>query len=152
MPKKKKLNKIDQISNWFTHSIGTNASIVIHSLFFTGIFILTLFGVPIDKVLLILTTAVSLEAIYLAIFIQMTVNKTTKSLASVEEDIDDIQENVDDLQEDVDSLEVNVKEISDDYIEDEVEESDTIKILTNIESQLNLLKSEIAELKKKNLS
>lgn len=149
--RRKKLNKIDQISNWFTHSIGTNTSIVIHSLFFVGVFILTLFGVSIDKVLLILTTAVSLEAIYLAIFIQMTVNKTTKSLASVEEDIDDIQENVDDLQEDVDSLEVNVKEISDDYIEDDSQETDVVKALKDIEKQLISLQEDIVVLKKKGL-
>lgn len=161
--KKKKVNKIDQVSNWFTHSIGTNASILIHTFFFVGIFALSFFGVGIDKILLILTTAVSLEAIYLAIFIQMSVNKTTKSLASVEEDIDeiqedvddiqedveDIQEDVDDIQEDVDHLETNIKDISEDYIDDEVEENDTVKILTSIEAQLNLLKEEIAELKKK---
>lgn len=163
MPKKKKQNQIDKISTWLTESIGTNTSLVIHTFLFIGIFSLALFGLTIDKILLILTTAVSLEAIYLAIFIQMTVNKTTESLASVEENIDeiqedvddiqedveDIQEDVDDIQEDVDHLETNIKDISDDYIDDEVEESDTVKILSNIESQLNLLKEEIAELKKK---
>lgn len=145
MLKNKKPNKIDQLSNWFTHAIGTNTSIAIHTLLFIGIFVLTFLGVSTEEVLLILTTAVSLEAIYLAIFIQMSVNKTTESLAGVEEDIDDIQE-------DVDSLEENIKDISDDYIDDVIEENDTIKILTTIESQLNALKLEVAELKKKNLS
>ena len=161
--KKKKHSQIDKISTWLTESIGTNTSLVVHTILFVGIFSLSLFGLTIDKILLILTTAVSLEAIYLAIFIQMTVNKTTESLASVEENIDeiqedvddiqedveDIQEDVDDIQEDVDHLETNIKDISEDYIDDEVEESDTVKILSNIESQLNLLKEEIAELKKK---
>ena len=41
--------------------------------------------------LLVLTTLLSIEAIYLALFIQMSVNKTSKSLAEVEKDIDVIQ-------------------------------------------------------------
>ena len=103
------------------------------------------FGVSIDKILLILTTAVSLEAIYLAIFIQMTVNKTTTSLANVEEDIDD-------LQEDVDSLETNVKEISDDYIDDDAEDDDMMKTLKNITLSLGKLQEEFETLKKKSSS
>lgn len=149
MLKRKKVNQIEQISSWLTQSIGTNTSIVLHTLFFMGIFSLMIFGVSIDKILLILTTAVSLEAIYLAIFIQMTVNKTTTSLANVEEDIDDIQENVDDLQEDVDSLETNVKEISDDYIDDDAEDDDMMKTLKNITLSLEKLQEEIEILKKK---
>ena len=142
--RRKKVNKIDQVSNWFTHSIGTNTSIAIHTLFFIGIFVLTVFGISTEEVLLILTTAVSLEAIYLAIFIQMSVNKTTASLANVEEDIDD-------LQEDVDSLEENVKEISDDYIEDETDEDEVVRALKDIEKKLNILQDDIATLKKKGL-
>lgn len=149
MLKRKKVNQIDQISSWLTQSIGTNTSIVLHTLFFMGIFSLMIFSVSVDKILLILTTAVSLEAIYLAIFIQMTVNKTTTSLANVEEDIDDIQENVDDLQEDVDSLETNVKEISDDYIDDDAEDDDMMKTLKNITLSLGKLQEEFETLKKK---
>ncbi len=156
MSKKKKISKIDKISSWFTESIGTNTSLVIHTFLFIGIFALAIFGLTLDKILLILTTAVSLEAIYLAIFIQMSVNKTTVSLASVEEDIDDIQEDVDeiqedvdDIQEDVDSLESNIKEISDDYIEDETEEEGLVSSLKNIEKQLSVLQEEIANLKSK---
>ncbi len=147
----KKTNKIDQISNWFISSMGTNTSLVVHTILFAGIFFLTVLGVSTEEVLLILTTAVSLEAIYLAIFIQMSVNKTTASLANVEEDIDDIQENVDDLQEDVDSLEENVKEISDDYIEDDTDEDDVVIALKDIEKKLNVLQEDIATLKKKGL-
>jgi low affinity Fe/Cu permease len=155
MPKKKKLSTIDTATSWFAESIGTNTSLAIHSILFVGIFALTIFGLTLDKVLLILT-AVSLEAIYLAIFIQMSVNKTTVSLAGVEEDIDDIQEDVDeiqedvdDIQEDVDSLESNIKEISDDYIEDETEEEGLVSALKNIEKQLAVLQVEIANLKSK---
>ncbi len=99
-------------------------------------------GVTLDKILLILTTAVSLEAIYLAIFIQMSVNRTTKSLANVEENIDDLQEDIQDIQEDV-------EDIQEDIVSDDIEENDSSKILGNIEQQLNTLLSEISQLKKK---
>ena len=57
-----------------------------------------------DDVLLILTTAVSLEAIYLAIFIQMTVNRNTAALEAVEDDIEEIAEDVEEVQKDVDEI------------------------------------------------
>jgi hypothetical protein len=41
-------------------------------------------------VLLVLTTLVSLEAIYLSIFIQMAVNRTAQSIKEVEEDFEEI--------------------------------------------------------------
>jgi len=155
MSKKKPLS-LEELSQQMTNSIGTTNSLVVHTLLFFGIFVLRFFGVPLDQILLILTTVVSLEAIYLAIFIQMTVNRTTKSLAGVEEDIDDIQENVDDLQEDigdiqedVDSLESNVKDISEDYIDDETEEDKIVTTLQNIESSLRSLERDIIALKKR---
>jgi len=157
MPRKK-TSKLDQASQKLTHWIGTTQSILVHTTFFIGIFVLIMFGVAMDKVLLILTTAVSLEAIYLSIFIQMTVNRTTKSLAGVEKDIDDIQEDVEDLgedvediQEDVDSLELNVKGISNDYVEDDAEEDEVVKALTDIEKRLSNLQEDISVLKKKGL-
>src|SRR4029077_14099946 len=81
-----------------------------------------------DKMLLVLTTIVSLEAIYLSIFIQMTINYTTKELEEVgddieemQEDIGEIQEDVDEIQEDVDELQEDVEDISED-VEDLTEE------------------------------
>jgi len=142
---------VDVISQKMTYSIGTNTSILIHTLLFIGIFALRFLGTTLDQILLILTTAVSLEAIYLAIFIQMTVNRTTKSLAGVEEDIDDLQEDVGDIQEDVDSLETNIKEISEDYIDDEADEDEVVTALRDIEKRLKDLQGDIVVLKKKGL-
>lgn len=157
MPKKK-TSTLDQASQKLTFWIGTPQSILVHTALFIGIFVLIIFGMALDKVLLILTTAVSLEAIYLSIFIQMTVNRTTKSLAGVEKDIDNIQEDVEDLgedvediQEDVDSLELNVKGISDDYVEDDAEEDDVVNALKDIEKRLSNLQEDIQVLKKKGL-
>lgn len=140
MPKKKILSSVEKISQWLTESIGTNTSILIHTVFFIGIFGLTYFGISLEKVLLLLTTVVSLEAIYLSLLIQMSVNRTSQTISVVEENIEDIQEDVEDIQEDIEDIQEDV---------DEEEEIDTAKILSNIDSQLNVLKEEITQLKKK---
>lgn len=128
---------MDSVSQNMTYHIGTNTSIIIHTILFIGIFSLRLFGISTEEILLILTTAVSLEAIYLAIFIQMTVNRTTESLAGVEEDIDDIQE--------------DMKEISEDVSEDSTEDVDMVKILRDMELRLRELQQDINALQKKSV-
>ena len=130
------MNKLEKISDKVINSIGTPMSIVIHTFFFVGIFMLELIGFRVDQILLVLTTAVSLEAIYLAIFIQMSVNKTSKSLASVEKDIDEIQEDVDDIQGDVEDLGSD-------------EENEMIKTIQDIEKRLTLLHKEIITISNK---
>ena len=70
-----------------------------------------LFGFSSSDILLVLTTIVSLEAIYLSIFIQMTVNKHAEELEEVSEDIEEIQEDVDEIQKDVDEIQEDVEEI-----------------------------------------
>ena len=67
----------DRFSDSVTEWMGSTESILIHTLLFAGFFSLRLFGISLEDVLLILTTIVSLEAIYLAIFIQRSVNKQT---------------------------------------------------------------------------
>lgn len=67
---------------------------------------------PWDSALLILTTMVSLEAIYLAIFLQMSVNEAKESLRAVESDVDEIQEDVGEIQEDVDEIQKDIDAIS----------------------------------------
>ncbi len=90
---------LEKISVKMTEWVGTPWSLIVHSILFIGIFSLRYFGLTTDYILLILTTAVSLEAIYLSIFIQMSVNKATDSLEEVEEDIEDIQEDAGDDEE-----------------------------------------------------
>jgi biopolymer transport protein ExbB/TolQ len=83
----------------FTQSIGSVWSVVIHTVLFIAPFCLYFLGAELDKILLILTTIVSLEAIYLSIFIQMSVNYQTRQLQSVQDDIEEIQEDVEEMQE-----------------------------------------------------
>lgn len=121
----------ESITGW----IGTPQSIIVHTFFFLGIFALTLFGLHLDDVLLALTTLLSIEAIYLALFIQMTVNKTTESLEDVEEDIDDIEKDIDTIQKDEKNDDVTVKRVAD--------------TLSAIEQRLSDVQKDLQSLKQK---
>lgn len=115
---------LEKISIKATDWIGSPQSLLFHTIFFVVVFLLGLLGFDWDRLLLILTTAVSLEAIYLAIFIQMAVNRNTQSLVEVEHDIDEIQEDVDEIQEDIDEIQEDVDEIQKDVdvIEKDIDE------------------------------
>ncbi len=147
-------------SNKITKWVGSSGSILLHTVFFICMFGLHFFGISSETILLVLTTIVSLEAIYLAIFIQMTVNRHSEDLVEVSEDIDEIQEDVegiekdvdeiqkdvDEIQEDVGELQEDVEEISED--EDESDHGVEMKKLEKIESTLQTLLDEISKLKK----
>ena len=140
--------RIDHLTNKLTAWIGTTSSILAHSVFFIGIFALKLFGVPLDTIMLILTTAVSLEAIYLAIFIQMTVNRHTESLEEVEDDIEEIQEDFRDLEDNVEGLSEGIDKIQEEESEEQAGEAKTQLALGKIERDLQKLVSDIEQLKK----
>lgn len=137
---KRILNQTEQLANLFTEWVGSPASIVIHTLVFIAAFVLVIFGVKLDTILLTLTTAVSLEAIYLALFIQMTVNKNTQSLADVEEDIEEIAEDVEGIEKDID-------EIEKDGEEDDLHDAETMKTLSVIQANMLEMMKEIQTLK-----
>ena len=147
MHKKESENKISLSSKLVTW-IGSPRSLLVHTIFFTVMVLLAFSDIGFDKVMLVLTTIVSLEAIYLSIFIQMTVNKHGEELEEVSEDIDEIQKDVDEIQEDVDEIQKDVDEIQED-VEDIEEEKPKI-IFEKIEKNLQDLMAEISELKKRN--
>jgi methyl-accepting chemotaxis protein len=115
------------------------------------------FGFSLDQILLVLTTAVSLEAIYLAIFIQMTVNRQETRLHEVGEDIDEIHEDVEELGKDIDEIQEDLGEISEDVddiskdvdelSEEEDGEAADRERLQKIEESLKALVAELAELR-----
>ena len=76
--------------------IGSPFSLLLHTALFGGIFALRYFGIATEHLLFILATAICLEAIYLVILIQTIVNKNTKSLAVVQEKIEEIQQDEND--------------------------------------------------------
>ena len=144
IPQKK---RIEQLSRRITNGIGTPASIWIHTLFFMGIFVLYFFDVPFDDILLVLTTAVSLEAIYLAIFIQMTVNRHSENLEEVGEDIEEISKDVEEISEDVVEISKDVEEISEDVEEisqdiDKIQEDDRADDAKDEKNKMTLEKIE----------
>lgn len=147
----KKLDSLENISISVTNWIGTPYSIIFHSILFVGIFLLHVFGITFDKILLILTTAVSLEAIYLAIFIQMTVNRHGQSLELVEDDIEDIQENVEELSEDVEEISEDIDEIQAEDNEEDTDDQQIKHTLLNIEKELKKVQTELNGLKKNGL-
>ena len=132
------MDKLEKISDKVTLWIGTPVSIIVHTILFIVIFSLKYFGVSIDQILLILTTAVSLEAIYLAIFIQMSVNKTKLTIAGVEKDIDDIQEDVQEISEDIEDISGNEEE----------DDDEIIRTIKDIEERIVKLHKEVIEIKK----
>ncbi len=91
-----------------TDAFGSIWSIIIHSILFLGAFILIATGASLSRVLLVLTTLVSLEAIYLAIFIKMSSNQQTKTLEKVEKAMEEIVDDVEEIRQDVNNIEKEV--------------------------------------------
>jgi len=124
---KQPVNWSEKITGW----IGTPTSIFLHSVFFVGIYILRFFGWEYSDINLILTTVVSLEAIYLSLFIQLSVNRQAQNIQDVaedigeiSEDIDEIEKDIEEIEEDVEGIEKNIDEVEKnvDEIEEDVKE------------------------------
>jgi len=119
--------KLENFSSKVIQGVGSIGSLIVHTILFMVFFVLFLFGIEIDKILLILTTIVSLEAIYLSIFIQMSVNIQTKKLNSVASDVEVIQKDVEEIQENVEEIQENVEEIQENVeeIQENTEDENT---------------------------
>lgn len=167
MRKKTNANS-EKLAIGFTQWVGSGASLAVHTLLFAGCFVSVVFGVPFEQMLLVLTTIVSLEAIYLAIFIQMTVNRNTASLEEVEEDvaeiaedveeiekdvdeiqadIDEVQKDIDEVQKDVDEIQEDVEDITEGETAEELQDRKTRESLDKIENTLGKLIEEIEKIK-----
>ena len=167
--KKRSLDSIERMALRATRFIGSTESLLIHTALFIVSFTLYFWGVALEKILLVVTTIVSLEAIYLSIFIQMSVNRQARKLHAValdveeiqedvegiekdvdeiQKDVDEIQEDVDEIQKDVDEIQEDVEEIQEEDEEEEKEEKKDEEMLTRIEDTLGKLIEEIIELKK----
>jgi len=106
--------------------IGSVSSLAVHTVVFAIFFVASALGlIAWELMLLVLTTIVSLEAIYLALFIQITVNRHTESLREVEEELDELGEDVEDIQEDIEEISEDIDEIQEDVEElNEEDEAD----------------------------
>jgi len=143
---------VEKITAW----VGSGPSLILHTFLFATSFILAAIGkVSWDKMLLFVTTIVSLEAIYLSILIQMTVNRQSKELAEVSEDVEDIQEDieeishdVDEIQKDVDEIQEDVEEISGDDDSAEQQEQRQVMAIEQLSKDVQRLLADIEQLKK----
>ena len=140
-----------------TRWIGSIESIIVHTVIFVVAFVLMFFGVSVDRVLLVVTTIVSLEAIYLAIFIQMSVNRSerriwnvSKEIHEISEDVQEIEKDIDEIQKDVEGIEKDIDEIQEDVeeIEKETEDQHQERSLDEIQKTLEGLIKKINELQK----
>lgn len=154
--------RIQKAAIAITHWVGSPSSIVAHTLFFIVSFALALFHVvEWNSMLLVVTTIVSLEAIYLAIFIQMTINLQSQSIQAVEKDIDEIQEDIDEMQEDVEEITEDIDEIQEDVDElqedvedieeegsaDEKRKEEQRRLLETIQTDIQKLLSDLGKTK-----
>jgi len=141
------MNQLEKLSFKITNYIGTPISVIIHTIVFGSFFSLIFFGISFDLVLLILTTILSVEAIYLALFIQITVNRNTKSLEEVEEDIEEIQEDVEGLEDDFEEISEEIEDIQAEDVKEDLEGAQAKDSLKNIEEDLEKLQNDIASLR-----
>ena len=143
---------IDSISDRMTTWIGSTSSLIIHSLFFLLSFLSHwFFGLDFDSILLVLTTVVSLEAIYLAIFIQRSVNQQGERLEDVEESIDEVEQALDDVEESLDEVEESLKETEDDIDDIAADTAKQLGVpLDKLTVQMQAILDELNELKNKN--
>jgi len=142
------IKKLDNKVNSFIEWIGSFPSLIIHTLIFISCFAAGVVWDNWDTVLLVLTTIVSLEAIYLSIFIQMSINRNTESLQGVEKDIDEIQEDIGEIAEDVEDIAEDVGEIAEDDAEEESEDEADRRLLKDIQDNILKITTDLQQLKK----
>ena len=144
---RERIKELEKIPYRLTRWIGTTGSLVVHSIIFIACLTLPRFGYDINKVLLVLTTFLSFEAIYLAIFIQMTVNRSVQSLEEVGEELEELSADVDEISEDVGEISEDIEKIQEEDIADEAESEKTQVTLEKIETGLQKLLNDIETLK-----
>lgn len=151
--------KVDNFIKW----VGSFSSLIAHTILFILCFAAGLIWDDWDTIMLILTTLVSLEAIYLAIFIQMSINRNTESLAVVEKDIDEIQGDIDEIQEDVedisedvediakdiDEIQEDVEDIQEEDAQEESDEEQSRRLLKDIQDNILKITADLEQLKKR---
>ncbi len=140
------LNNLESMALSITRGIGSVPSIIIHTLLFIGAFVMVFFGFDFDRVLLIVTTIVSLEAIYLSIFIQLSVNYQARALENVEKDIDEIQEDVEEIAEDVGEIAEDVEDIQEAHEEIAEDIEEIQKDVDEIQKDVDEIQEDVDEI------
>ena len=143
--KRKNLQALEKTAENITSWVGSIPSLIVHTILFVVAFMLPVFGIlEFDQMLLILTTILSLEAIYLSIFIQLSVNRS-------QEHIEDLIDDVSEIQEDIEDIQVDIEESNEDEDEEEdhSERARTVMLKSKValnKTEINSLKNKIAEM------
>jgi uncharacterized membrane protein len=155
---KKTNNSLFKITEKLTYWIGTPQSVLLHTIFFS-LFLASPFILKTDPdfTLSLLTNIVSLEAIYLAIFIQMSVNRSDASIDKIQEDMTDLSEDVEDIQKDIEQIGDDMDEIQEDMsqiqenLEEEIDEVEPPVLLesSKVKEDLENIKKDLALLNEK---
>lgn len=135
-------NFADKVIQW----IGTPQSIVLHTVWFTIMFLLPFFGVSRDTMLSIFTNILSLEAIYLSLFIQLTVNKANKQITEVKADVAEVQEDVEEVSKDVGEISEDVSQIQEDVAEVQEDVSEVQEDVAEIQEDVQEVQEDMHEL------
>ena len=148
--REKKIQLLEKVTDGVMWWIGSIPSLIVHSIVFATAFLMPVFGiVSVDKMLLVLTTVLSLEAIYLAIFIQMSVNRSQEHIDDIREDIEEIQDDIEEISEDIEEISEDIDDIQED-IEDIAEDEDdedhnerakNVMLKSNVSSNKNDIKA-----------
>lgn len=140
------LNKVEKMALSVTRGVGSVASVIIHTILFTSAFAMVLFGFDFDRVLLVLTTVLSLEAIYLSIFIQLSVNYQSRALENVEKDIDVISHDVGEIAEDVEEIAEDVEDIQEAHEEIQEDIEEIQKDVDEIQKDVDEIQEDVDEI------
>jgi len=135
--------KIAKGASNITKWIGSSTSVILHTLLFIVSFTIPYLGVvSFERMLLVLTTIVSLEAIYLSIFIQMSLNMNNQSIETIHANIEEISEDIEEIQE----IQEEIQETQEEEINSD--EVDNDKILVGMQAMLIQIRKDIEILKK----
>ena len=140
------LDGMENLALAVTRAVGSVWSLIVHTIIFIASFSLVLFGVRFELVLLVLTTLLSLEAIYLSIFIQLSVNHQTRALANVEKDIDEIQEDMEEIAEDVEEIAEDVEDIAEDVEEIAEDVEDIAEDVEEMQEDIDEIQEDVEEI------
>jgi peptidoglycan hydrolase CwlO-like protein len=131
------------ITKW----VGSAASVIVHTILFIVSFALPLAGiVSFERMLLVLTTIVSLEAIYLSIFIQMSINMNNQNIGIIQEDIEGLGEDIEELGEDIEELGEDIEELGEDIDEIGVDLEELGEDIEEIQKDVDEIQEDVVEI------
>ncbi len=129
-----------------TRWIGSTTSVTLHTILFISAFVIPYIGiVSFERMLLVLTTIVSLEAIYLSIFIQMSINMNNQNIELIQGDIEELGEDIEELGEDIEEIGEDIEELGEDLEEIGEDIEEIQKDVDEIQEDLDEIQGETKE-------